>query len=205
MKSPTSVIRRFARQMTVAVADPPSGKAHIDAWSSRCRCPSYTPTPIASFCCAIVLTESICHSTVSGCPSSPIKRQGSGLSVSGAPLANRLKKVGSSCEPDISEATFTASPMSAKVNKILRSISGNGCSLSETSVITPSVPNDPRYNLLRSYPATFLTTLPPLLTTVPLDWTTRIPRTRSRALPNRNREGPLAFVAVIPPIVHRSA
>ena len=60
---------------------------------------------------------------------------------------------------------------------------GNGCSRTDSSRIAPSVPNEPAKSLARSYPATFLITLPPLLATVPSDSATRMPTTRSRTPP----------------------
>ena len=47
----------------------------------------------------------------------------------------------------------------------------------------PSVPYEPVNSLARSYPATFLITLPPAFATVPSASATVIPTTRSRAEP----------------------
>src|SRR5215470_5744657 len=44
---------------------------------------------------------------------------------------------------------------------------GSGCSRNVACVIRPSVPRDPANSLPMSYPATFLTTFPPDLATVP--------------------------------------
>src|SRR5216683_3460081 len=60
---------------------------------------------------------------------------------------------------------------------------GSGCSRNVACVISPSVPADPAYSLPRSYPATFLTTLPPDLATTPSARTTVIPMRRSRPVP----------------------
>ena len=58
-------------------------------------------------------------------------------------------------------------------------------------------------SLPRSYPATFLTTLPPDLATTPSARTIVVPMTRSRTAPCSNRVGPVAAVATRPPTVPR--
>ena len=60
---------------------------------------------------------------------------------------------------------------------------GAGCRRTATLAMSPSVPNEPANSFARSYPATFLITLPPDLAIVPSDSTTVMPTTRSRALP----------------------
>ena len=60
---------------------------------------------------------------------------------------------------------------------------GSGISLNVASVITPSVPREPMYSLHMSYPATFLTTLPPAFVTRPSPVTTLMPIVKSRGVP----------------------
>jgi hypothetical protein len=79
--------------------------------------------------------------------------------------------------------------------------SGSGRSLSVAPTITPIVPSEPTRSLGTSYPVTDLTTLAPPHVIVPSAWTKRTPSVRSRAVPWRRRNGPLALVARTPPIV----
>ena len=60
---------------------------------------------------------------------------------------------------------------------------GRGCTRKVASVISPSVPCDPAKSLPMSYPATFLTTLPPERAITPSARTTVRPRSRSRGEP----------------------
>src|SRR5712692_2250947 len=71
-------------------------------------------------------------------------------------------------------------------------------------VMTPSVPSEPAASFGRSYPATFFTTLPPLLASVPSASASVTPMIRSRSAPKRTRSEPLSFVARMPPMVARS-
>src|SRR5918994_1814363 len=64
-----------------------------------------------------------------------------------------------------------------------------------------SRPSEPHTRRARSYPATFLTTLPPALAIVPSASTTVAPRTRSRGAPKRWRSGPETLRARSAPIV----
>ena len=67
------------------------------------------------------------------------------------------------------------------------------------------VPRLPINSLWRSYPATFLTTLPPDLMTSPSDPIMLMPIQESRAVPKARRIGPLSLAASTPPTVARSA
>ena len=67
--------------------------------------------------------------------------------------------------------------------------------------MTPKAPNPPICTLLRSKPATFLTTIPPARTTRPSPVTTVVPRTWSRTGPNRWRSPPAVAVARTEPNV----
>src|SRR5712672_133401 len=82
---------------------------------------------------------------------------------------------------------------------------GSGCKRKIARVITPNVPNAPVTSFGKSYPATFFTTLPPLLASVPSASATVTPINKSRSEPNRNRSAPLSLVDNTPPTVAFSA
>src|SRR6267142_4749879 len=94
-----------------------------------------------------------------------------------------------------------ASAVSEAMHEIVRVPLGNGCKRKIARVITASVPKAPSTNFGKSYPATFLTTLPPLLASVPSANATVTPITKSRSEPNRNRSDPLSLVDSTPPTV----
>ena len=60
---------------------------------------------------------------------------------------------------------------------------GSGWRRTATSTMAPSVPKDPANSFARSYPATFLITLPPVFAMTPSESATVIPTTRSRTPP----------------------
>ena len=91
--------------------------------------------------------------------------------------------------------------MLEKVNHRLLLASGGGNSRRTASVIIPRVPHEPMNILLRSSPATFFIVFPPGWMMSPVGVTTVSPKTRSRAVPYSNRNGPLALAASSPPIV----
>mmetsp|Transcript_28984 Transcript_28984/g.66570 ORF Transcript_28984/g.66570 Transcript_28984/m.66570 type:complete len:300 (-) Transcript_28984:73-972(-) len=76
---------------------------------------------------------------------------------------------------------------------------GSGCSLSCSSVITPSVPSEPTSRRVRSYPALDLRALPPVRITRPSASTAVVPSTFSRIVPYLTAAVPLAPQAAIPP------
>src|SRR5438132_406465 len=70
-----------------------------------------------------------------------------------------------------------------------------------TSTITPNAPNPPAASLVRSYPATFFITRPPLCTKRPSPVTKVTPSRWSRTGPNPCRNGPAVAVATTDPRV----
>ena len=92
---------------------------------------------------------------------------------------------GTSFEPAAAATAATAPARSAGPNSAVThaTAAGRGCSRKVASVIRPSVPRDPANSLPRSYPATFLTTLPPECATTPSARTTVRPISRSRGEP----------------------
>ena len=84
------------------------------------------------------------------------------------------------------------------------SFRGTGTTLNVTSAMTPSVPSPPTCSRSMAKPVTFLTTLPPLFTTVPSGSTARMPMTISRGRPNPALSGPAMPAASVPPTVARS-
>ena len=98
-------------------------------------------------------------------------------------------------------AALMHGPGWSKPASTVASPAGRGVSFNETSAITPRVPRAPMCSLAMSNPLTFLTTCPPLLVTVPSAWTTFMPITVSRMLPNCHLSGPLAPTASVPPSV----
>ena len=92
---------------------------------------------------------------------------------------------GTSGEPAAAATAATAPARSAGPNSAVThaTAAGSGCSRKVASVIRPSVPCDPANSLPRSYPATFLTTLPPACATTPSARTTVMPISRSRGVP----------------------
>src|SRR5581483_4460130 len=101
----------------------------------------------------------------------------------------------------IARALVCASAGSSTGATSVREASGTGWSRSATRTIRPSRPAEPQKSFARSYPATFLTTLPPELAIVPSASTTVTPITRSRAAPKRWRSGPDRSAARHAPIV----
>ena len=152
------------------------------------------------------MTSRFCRSTAAGQPAHQ--------TATVVPAGCRMSAGAERSEPenaitDLSErfdrarfsATSFAALKSVKWARIVPSDLGRGCTLNVISQIVPTVPSAPMWSLLRSYPTTFFTTLPPLRTRWPFGSATCMPRTRSRADPYRSRLGPLEFVASIPPIV----
>lgn len=78
---------------------------------------------------------------------------------------------------------------------------GTGCSRNAASTMSPRVPYEPQKRRPRSYPATFLTTLPPERAIRPSARTIVSPMIRSRGVPYRVLSGPDAPVAIVPPTV----
>ena len=77
---------------------------------------------------------------------------------------------------------------------------GFGKTLIETSVKTANVPKEPDSSLLKSYPVTFFTTVPPDFIISPFPFTPWKPRTWSLALPTLNLLGPAKLQEITPPI-----
>ena len=82
-----------------------------------------------------------------------------------------------------SEAKVQAPAMVVNSSSICASACGAGASLKVASTITPRVPIEPMKSLVRSYPATFFTTLPPVRIIRPSAVTIRSPMVKSRAEP----------------------
>ena len=79
-------------------------------------------------------------------------------------------------------------------------VSGLGTTLIDSSVNTVSVPKEPANNLLKSYPVTFFTTVPPDLIVSPFPLIPWNPNKWSRALPDLNLLEPEKLQAIAPPI-----
>ena len=96
--------------------------------------------------------------------------------------------------------------MKIKQGDVVEVISGSytgkqGRVLKVISVKATKVPWEPQINLLRSYPVTFFTTLPPDFIISPFPLTPLKPRTWSLTLPALNRLGPEILHATCPAAV----
>src|SRR5690606_41231728 len=76
-----------------------------------------------------------------------------------------------------------------------------GGSRTVAATVSPRVPYEPQKRRPRSYPATFLTTLPPGRAIRPSARTIVSAMIRSRGVPYRVLSGPDAPVAIVPPTV----
>ena len=79
-------------------------------------------------------------------------------------------------------------------------LKGFGKTFTAISVKTVKVPKEPDNILLRSYPVTFFTTVPPDFIVSPLPLIPWNPRTWSLALPTLNLRGPEKLHETTPPI-----
>src|SRR5829696_5954390 len=143
-----------------------------------------------------------CASTAGSIPSNraAMTPRSPSQSISSASSTNWLK------EECVSSCTaFAIFACSSTSRKTVLAVSLIGCSLKFASAMTPSVPREPVNSLERSYPATFLTTLPPAFATVPSASTTFTPMIRSLIVPYLRRLGPEEFAATIPPTVAPSS
>ncbi|NDB21263.1 MAG: hypothetical protein EB020_10360, partial [Proteobacteria bacterium] len=118
------------------------------------------------------MTSRFCRSTAAGQPAHQ--------TATVVPAGCRMSAGAERSEPenaitDLSErfdrarfsATSFAASKSVKWARIVPSDLGRGCTLNVISQIVPTVPSAPMWSLLRSYPTTFFTTLPPLRTRWP--------------------------------------
>src|SRR5207248_207686 len=83
----------------------------------------------------------------------------------------------------------------------VRSAAGRAYSRRVTSVMTPSVPQEPVSNRERSKPATFFTTFPPARMVSPRPFTNSRPSSKSRGEPKLEARGPADAVARVAPMV----
>src|SRR5215203_768050 len=177
--SPASQGRRAKRSQN----SPPSSSPRM------CVSPWERKTSTAVDDCAST-AGSIPSNRAAMTPRSPSQR------ISSASSTNWLK------EECVSSCTaFAIFACSSTSRKTVLAVSLIGCSLKFASAMTPSVPREPVNSLERSYPATFLTTLPPAFATVPSASTTFTPMIRSLIVPYLRRLSPEEFAATIPPTV----
>ena len=171
----------------------PSG----DRWPSRCTCHRRWSSSITSpDRPPAVISRRAASAWRSG--ATPPKR----ASTAPSPPPQRQSRASGSSGARASASTVSASVAASVVPPAAVTVpAGTGCSRSDSSTISPRVPNEPVKSLARSYPATFLITFPPARATVPSGNATRMPTTRSRAEPKRPRRGPESLVATIPPMV----
>ena len=88
---------------------------------------------------------------------------GAGKTAAAAAGLSRNKNDGESAEPSRWSRTSSLLCSASSGKTTVAETSGRGETLNVASVIRPSVPSEPQYSFGRSYPATFLTTLPPPL------------------------------------------
>ncbi len=139
------------------------------------------------------------RASASTAPSVPVRRAARSHSDSAASVGDTSS---SAAQPiPASRMSRAAADRSSRepLATIVRSARGTARSRRLTSVMMPKPPKPPISSLARSYPATFFTTRPPVLTTWPSPVTTVSPTTWSRMKPKPSRSGPAVAVASTEP------
>ncbi len=98
-----------------------------------------------------------------------------------------------------------ADSMPQNVARSVACAAGFGTSRRTIFVMMASVPSEPTSSCVRSYPTTFFTVFPPVVTISPVGSTASRPSTYFFVVPYLNARGPPAHSATFPPMLDLSS